>query len=283
MTEEATNQRAQAIVGEWPARPGLRILAALAGGAEGAAFRVAGPSGEIFVLKIGDPGRIAGEARALTALAGPALVRLVDRWASEGALLIEDITPGGQLAREEDEDVARRALHAVLAGLGRVSDCTGFPTLSQWLQALDPFEVRLREAADPHAGAVARAMVLRQQLLASAPPARLLHGDLHDQNMLSRRDGLFIAVDPKGVAGDPAYEPACFLMNRWQRRRGLSAAEMRREARLTAVGAALSPDRVWDWAFVHTALSLAWSAEDSGLLPAPAEPRWRSLERMVQG
>ncbi|MGC8488379.1 MAG: aminoglycoside phosphotransferase family protein [Clostridia bacterium] len=282
MTEEATNQRAQAIVAKWPARPALRILAALSRGAEGAAFRVAGPGGETFVLKIGDRGRIAGEARALTALAGPALVRVVDCWASEGALLIEDITPGVQLAREEDEDVARHALHAVLAGLARVSDCTGVPTLAQWLQALDPFEVRLREAADPHADAVARALVLRQQLLASAPPARLLHGDLHDQNMLSRRDGLYIAVDPKGVGGDPAYEPACFLMNRWARRCGATAAEMRREAGLTAVGAGFSPDRVWDWAFVHTALSLAWSAEDSGLLATPAEPRWRILECMVQ-
>ena len=40
----------------------------------------------------------------------------------------------------------------------------------------------------------------------------LLHGDLHHDNIL-QNSGSWLAVDPKGYIGDPAFEPAAYLCN----------------------------------------------------------------------
>ena len=43
--------------------------------------------------------------------------------------------------------------------------------------------------------------------------ACLLHGDLHQENMLLNSEGGYTIIDPKGVVDDPVMETARFLMN----------------------------------------------------------------------
>src|SRR6266567_3540278 len=46
----------------------------------------------------------------------------------------------------------------------------------------------------------------------SAEPV-LVHGDLHHDNVLSSARAGWLAIDPKGVAAEPAYETAAMLRN----------------------------------------------------------------------
>jgi streptomycin 6-kinase len=65
-----------------------------------------------------------------------------------------------------------------------------------------PFPKRLVEMAER----------LFDELLSSSSSCVLLHGDLHHLNVLKSQDG-WKAIDPKGVAGEPAYEVCALLLN----------------------------------------------------------------------
>ena len=52
------------------------------------------------------------------------------------------------------------------------------------------------------------------ELLSSAGEPMLLHGDLHHYNILAAERQPWLAIDPKGVVGDPVYETGVFLYNR---------------------------------------------------------------------
>lgn len=45
----------------------------------------------------------------------------------------------------------------------------------------------------------------------SAPTRALLHGDLHHGNILAAQREPWLAVNPKGVIGEPAYEAAALV------------------------------------------------------------------------
>ncbi|HJP83918.1 MAG TPA: aminoglycoside phosphotransferase family protein, partial [Fimbriimonadaceae bacterium] len=48
--------------------------------------------------------------------------------------------------------------------------------------------------------------------LESSPEPTFLHGDLHQENVLRHGDA-WVAIDPKGLIGDPHFEPTAFLRN----------------------------------------------------------------------
>ncbi|HEY3992866.1 MAG TPA: aminoglycoside phosphotransferase family protein [Ktedonobacteraceae bacterium] len=59
---------------------------------------------------------------------------------------------------------------------------------------------------------VDEAMDLFATLSASAPQTMLLHGDLQHHNIL-RSGETWLAIDPKGVVGDPGYEVGASFYN----------------------------------------------------------------------
>ncbi|MCK4978591.1 MAG: hypothetical protein KAS36_16775, partial [Anaerolineales bacterium] len=50
-------------------------------------------------------------------------------------------------------------------------------------------------------------------LISSMEETVLLHGDLHHWNILSAQRQPWLAIDPKGVIGEPAYEIGAWLRN----------------------------------------------------------------------
>jgi hypothetical protein len=61
-------------------------------------------------------------------------------------------------------------------------------------------------------GDLGKAARLARDLLAEPVPPGALHGDLHHENVLSSPRG-WLATDPKGIWGDPAYEAANAFRN----------------------------------------------------------------------
>jgi streptomycin 6-kinase len=99
-------------------------------------------------------------------------------------------------------------------------------------------------------------------LLSSSPTPVLLHGDLHHFNILAAGNQ-WIAIDPKGVAGEPAYEVAAFLENPGPECY-LNIDIQRRRIEVLCEEAGLDRDRVLRYAIAHAVLSAWWSFEDTG-------------------
>lgn len=260
----------------------LTVLGPLATGAESVVVAVRDAADRPGVLKCrppADPGT-GREAMALTHLASPGVVGLRAAALDEGVLWLGRVVPGHPVAQEPDDRVAVSAFCQVASSLPRYlaapdpNACgaapTPFPNLGQQLDALETWPSALPKGEWLLAE---RLVALAHRLADSTRTPCLLHGDLHDDNILAAAGGAFCAIDPKGVWGDPAYEPACFLMNRWTRSSGPSAGM----AAALAARLALDARRVLGWTFVHTALSLAWSQEDDGVAAPATDGRWALL------
>jgi len=93
----------------------------------------------------------------------------------------------------------------------------------------------------------------------------VLHGDLHHLNILAATREPWLAIDPKGVIGDRAFEPATFLLN--QLPIGLRETEIvgLLERRISIFSEVLSVprERIIGWLRSFAVLSAWWSIEDS--------------------
>jgi streptomycin 6-kinase len=88
------------------------------------------------------------------------------------------------------------------------------PSLSSLLERwADEFTALPRSAAIPHR-LVEQATALCRDL-ATSPADRVLHGDLHDDNVLRADREPWLAISPKPLNGDPHFEVAPMLWHRW--------------------------------------------------------------------
>jgi streptomycin 6-kinase len=216
-------------------------------------------AGEPVVLKLALPGEeLACEVEALRLFEGRGAVRLLDADPGQGALLLERLLPGTPLARLEEEELVEVAA-TVMRRLWRpVPDAHGFPTLERWAEVFARLRLRGPALAAP---LLARGPALFRELCASAPRGAVLHGDLHHWNVLRAQREPWLAIDPKGVVGDPAYEVGALLRNAVE----LSSDPERCLAHgVERLGSALGVgrDRLLRWTLAHALLSAAWSIED---------------------
>jgi streptomycin 6-kinase len=101
-----------------------------------------------------------------------------------------------------------------------------------------------------------------------AEVARVLHGDLHYMNVLAGAREPWLVIDPKPVNGDPHYEVAPLLWNRWPE--VLAAASVRTavRSRFEAVvdAAGLDEVRARRWVHIRVMNNALWALER----PAPS-------------
>lgn len=94
---------------------------------------------------------------------------------------------------------------------------------------------------------------------------RLLHTDLHDGNVLAGDRAPWLAIDPKPLSGDPHYEVAPLLWNRWEELTsgygGVRAGLRRRfEAVLDVAG--FDERRARDWVVLRMMCNALWRLQD---------------------
>ncbi|HEU5347271.1 MAG TPA: aminoglycoside phosphotransferase family protein, partial [Ktedonobacterales bacterium] len=130
---------------------------------------------------------------------------------------------------------------------------------------------RLHATFDGTTGPFAQSLVeqaesLFAELLASSSTPMLLHGDLHHWNILAAERAPWLALDPKGVAGEPAYEVGAWMRNpvpqvfSWPNPERL----LRRRADIFAEHLGFDRQRLLAWSMAQAVLSAWWSYEDHG-------------------
>src|SRR5713101_9176579 len=172
--------------------------------------------GTAVVVKIHAPtNEFTQEAEALRLFDGHGMVRLLDYNINDKALLLERLKPGTPLSELEDDDVATSHAANVMRQLWRpVPSGHPFPSIIDWGRGF----LRLRQHYDGGNGPFPAALLeeaesLYAELSTSMTEQVLLHGDLHHENILAAERAPWLAIDPKGVVGEPAYETGALLRN----------------------------------------------------------------------
>lgn len=196
--------------------------------------------------------------------------RLLQYYAGDGAATVFDIHGDtifmewlggpslGEPARNGRDDEATSAFATVVANLHRprpdIPD--GLQPLRQRFDALFNADIR----AWPHTARdlYARASGIALKLFDKPMPDIPLHGDLHHDNILSSDRG-WLAIDPKGLIGDPHYELANAFRNPFGAIK--LAADPKRINGMADVFSArlgLNRKRLLGFAAAHSALSACW-------------------------
>lgn len=93
----------------------------------------------------------------------------------------------------------------------------------------------------------------------------MVHGDLHYANVLAADREPWLVIDPKPMSGDPHYEVAPMLWNRWPELGGDVRAGVRRRFHTLVDAAGLDEDRARDWVVVRMMHNAMWRlADDHG-------------------
>ncbi len=126
-----------------------------------------------------------------------------------------------------------------------------------------------RNAPVPHRF-VAQAVALGRAFAADpATDGTLVHTDLHHLNVLAAEREPWLVIDPKPLSGDPHYEVAPMLWNRWAE--AVASGDLRGTLRrrmdvLTEVGG-LDHDRTRDWVVLRMMCNALWAIEDAAERP----------------
>jgi streptomycin 6-kinase len=213
--------------------------------------------GTPVVLKLNFPEpESAHEADALAHWGGEGAVRLLGFDRERNALLVERAIPGNSLWEVEDDEEATRIAAEVLRRLWSrpppahhpfrllADEAEGWTAQARldWDALGRPFEGGLIEAAEAAA----------RELSASQPAVVLCHQDFQGSNVLRAEREPWLAIDPKPIVGEPAFDVASLLRDR---RDEIRAGVIRRRLDLLASELQLERDRMRGWGIVH---ALSW-------------------------
>jgi streptomycin 6-kinase len=135
--------------------------------------------------------------------------------------------------------------------------------LAQWVERLRRLPM---SAPVPHRY-VEQAISLAEDFVADpGTDGKLIHTDLHYENMLAAEREPWLVIDPKPLSGDPHYEVAPLVWNRWDE--VVASGDLRfgvRQRFYAAIDAGgLDEERARDWVIVRQMLNVLWTLESAG-------------------
>lgn len=218
----------------------------------GVALRAVRADGTPCVLKLRFPeeGEPATEGAALRHYGGGAAVTLIADDMARCALLLERCTPGTPLLDEPD-DFATTVIAGLLAELWSPPP-VGHPfgTLAsvaeRWVATIAASAAFDRSLRDETVG-------LLRELVADAGSPVVLHTDLHAGNVLRAERRRWLAIDPKGLVGERAFDCAALLRDR------ATADRVPRRLAIVTELLGVDPARVRGWALAQSVEGAVWS------------------------
>jgi streptomycin 6-kinase len=245
----------------------LRVQAPFAGLSYNYAAPVERADGSTAVLKLRFPSPVLffAEVEALRLYDGDGVVRLLEVDFERRALLLERALPGVDLWSLQDEDRQAEIMSAIMRRLWRpVGNATALPTAASQFQRMAATAPGLARDGFPLHW-VERGCAIFDEI-AAASPSVLLHGDLHQANILSAEREPWLAIDPHGLIGPPALDTVQMVLNvLWtqidpaQRRRTIADYADRFSALLP-----LDRSQILLMGLARAVLNAFWSLEDGG-------------------
>lgn len=193
-------------------------------------------------------------------------------WAGEGAarvlaregeaILLERACGPRSLAAMARDGADDAALAILCETAGRLHAPRGgtppasLVPLPMWFRALSP-------VASLEGGVFRHAQLAAARLLAAPRDERVLHGDLHHDNVLDGEARGWLAIDPKGLIGERGFDFAHMICNpdiEIVRTEGVFARRIDRVSR----AASLEPKRLLNWVLAYAGLSAAWTLGAGG-------------------
>ncbi|MET8559129.1 aminoglycoside phosphotransferase family protein [Streptomyces flaveolus] len=163
-----------------------------------------------------------GEPVALRVWDGDGAVRLLDHDPATGTMLLERLDESRMLAGLGDTREAVLVIARLLAHLTSFPAPPGLRRLGDIAEAmLERTPWALKRVPAPGARRILADCAAAVREVVHEPGDRLLHWDLHDENVLAADRADWLAIDPKPLAGDPGFELWPALHNRFD------AAEVR--------------------------------------------------------
>nr|WP_199701274.1 aminoglycoside phosphotransferase family protein [Jiangella rhizosphaerae] len=201
---------------------------------------------------------------------GDGVVRLLDHDAGTGAMLLERLDAARPLAAVPDDDAVMTVLGGLLVeapapdGLPRLADVAA-ATVSAAPGAVPA----LRDAAERRLVEACAAAVTG---LLSDAGDRLLHWDLHAENVLAGEREPWLAIDPVPLAGDPAFDLWPALNSRWDTvvAGGVERVVLRRFDLLTEL-VGVDRERAAGWTLGRVLQNAPWEIEDGKTALDPAD------------
>ncbi|MEH7179260.1 aminoglycoside phosphotransferase family protein [Neobacillus vireti] len=177
-------------------------------------IKVTDPKGTPLILKLGVPNfDTRNEMITLKAYDGNGCAKLLKSDAENGVMLLERLVPGRMLSVEKDERFVTETFIKVWKAIRRpVPNETSTPSLTHWFEGLPRYQKNFPKGPIPQEH-IQLAEDFFQQVMDSSGGPELLHGDLHHENILYSEKQGWMAIDPKGVAGDPYFDVVSFLVN----------------------------------------------------------------------
>lgn len=219
------------------------------------------PEGVAAVLKVGFPDEDSEhEHIALRRWNGRGAVRLLAADPHRRATLLERLRDRDLTALPDVEACE------MVAGLYRSIHVPALPTLRSLSSYVDRWTVEL--AAMPRSAQIPRRLVEQAVGLGTelavdrSVPDRVLHTDLHYANVLAGDRERWLVIDPKPVNGDPHYEIAPMLWNRWDEISSDVRAGVRRRFWALVDAAEFDEDRSRAWVLVRMAINAMWALQE---------------------
>ncbi|MFE9706738.1 aminoglycoside phosphotransferase family protein [Streptomyces sp. NPDC005930] len=214
-----------------------------------------------------------GEPVALRVWAGDGAVRLLDHDAATGTMLLERLDAGRMLSHVEDSREAVLVVARLLAHLTATPAPPGMRRLGDIARGmLERTPGTLERIADPADRRLVADCAAAVREVADEPGDRLLHWDLHYENVLAADRARWLAIDPKPLAGDPAFDLLPALDNRYDP----DETRWRFDAMTDVLG--LDRERARAWSLGRVLQNILWNVEDGD----PLEPQQLEIGRLLR-
>ncbi|MFF8574930.1 aminoglycoside phosphotransferase family protein [Streptomyces sp. NPDC015408] len=204
-----------------------------------------------------------GEPVALRGWDGDGAVRLLDHDPATGTMLLERLDADRMLSHVEDSRAAVLVIARLLAHLTSTPAPPGMRRLGDIARAmLERTPGALGAIPDPADRRLVADCAAALREVADEPGDRLLHWDLHFENVLASARAPWLAIDPKPLAGDPGFDLLPALDNRYDP----AETRWRFDAMTDVLG--LDRQRARAWSLARVLQNSLWNVEDGDPLEA---------------
>ncbi|MFF3909462.1 aminoglycoside phosphotransferase family protein [Streptomyces sp. NPDC001848] len=215
-----------------------------------------------------------GEPLALRVWDGEGAVRLLEYDAATGTLLLERLDVSRTLTQVPDTREAVLVVAGLLARLTAVPAPAGMRRLGDIAWAmLEQVPGVLERIPDPADRRLAADCAAALGEVAAEPGDRLLHWDLHYDNVLAADRAPWLAIDPKPLAGEPGFDLLPAIRNRYDP----TQTRWRFDALTAALG--LDRERARAWTLGRVLQNCLWDIEDG----RPLETGGLEIGRTLRG